>query len=421
MIDYIDFGSKTESDDDLYTYYNKVKEYILLRTKDQIAKQVLMEGPRIKGKVDCVLERSKAFSLKALGQVDSTGQRSIFGQLWQQLKGKTDRFKKRPRKIKFPFSVKFKGEGGIDAGGLFRETLDQLCDELQSSCLPLLVPTPNNKTAFGEFREKWTVNPSATQELNFEMYTFLGNLIGMSFRLGHLLPLNLSSVFWKRLAGEKVDRADLRGVDAYCVQCLDDIVNIDKKGVDSKSFSQVIDDCFVTRLSDGSEVELIKNGRNVKMTFENRTEYAGLVETARLEEGQAQIKAVVAGVFSVVPQSVIRLYTWRELEYKVCGKPSFSVDALKKITRYSVFDSSPRCRRDAANAMGLSSISGRRWRSSQTRRDRCICGSSGGGRGCPRIPTNTCTRSISSVAPILISLCPLLIHGMRRCVNICAI
>ena len=336
VIDYIDFGSKTESEDDSYTYYNKVKEYILLRTKDQIAKQIFMEGPRVKGRTECILERAKAFSLRTLGQVDSTGQRSIFGQLWQQLKGKTDRFKKRPKKVKFPFTARFKGEGGIDAGGLFRETLDQLCDELQSPCLPLLVPTPNNKSAFGEYREKWTVNPSVTNEISFEMFEFLGELIGMSFRLGHLLSLNLSSVFWKRLAGERLDKADLRGIDAYCVQCLDDIVNIDKKGIDGKSFLQVIDDCFVTRLSDGSQVELLKNGLTTKLTFENRMEYAALVEKARLEEGQAQAKAVMTGVFRIVPQSVIRLYTWRELEYKVCGKPSFAVEALKKITRYAV-------------------------------------------------------------------------------------
>ena len=336
VIDYIDFGATTQGEDDMYSYYSRVKEYVVMKTKDQIMKQVLIEGPRCKGKLDCTLERSKAFALKASGQVDNAGQKTLFGQLWKLLKDKVAQFKKRPKKLKFPFTVKFKGEGGVDAGGLFRETIDQICEELQSHCLPLFIPTPNNKTSFGQYREKWAINPSAIQETHLEMYEFLGSMIGMSFRLGHLLPLNLSSLIWKRLTEDPVDRSDLIAIDAYCVQCLDDIINIEKKGIDEQNFSALIDDCFITRLSDGSEVELVKGGKNLKVTFQNRKEYAQKVENTRLEEGLLQLKSIKKGLFKVVPQSLIRLFSWKELEYKICGKPTFKVEALKKITRYSV-------------------------------------------------------------------------------------
>ena len=45
--------------------------------------------------------------------------------------------------------VEFKGEGSIDAGGPYRDTLTNICKELQSSILPLLIPTPNNKNNHG--------------------------------------------------------------------------------------------------------------------------------------------------------------------------------------------------------------------------------------------------------------------------------
>lgn len=35
------------------------------------------------------------------------------------------------------------GEGATDAGGPYRESISTLCSELQSSALPLLIPTPN--------------------------------------------------------------------------------------------------------------------------------------------------------------------------------------------------------------------------------------------------------------------------------------
>jgi len=36
------------------------------------------------------------------------------------------------------------GEGSQDAGGPFRESLVNMCDELQSDALPLLIKSPNN-------------------------------------------------------------------------------------------------------------------------------------------------------------------------------------------------------------------------------------------------------------------------------------
>ena len=334
-IEYIDFNSKSESEDDLYSCYNRAKAYVLTITKDQMMRAALMEEPKSQGRANVDIERSKAFALKMSGRVDHSGQYTVFGQLWRQLKDQIHYFKKEPRGEKYPFNVKFKGEGGIDAGGLFRETIDQLCEELQSSILPLFVPTANNKTGFGEYREKYTINPSATQEIHLEMFEFLGALIGMSLRLSHVLPLNLNSLFWKRLSGDVIDKTDLTAMDAYCVKCLTDIINIDKKGVDEETFSQVIDETFTTSLSDGSQCELMKGGKTMKVTFENRKEYAELVEKRRLEEGLPQLKAICNGLHKIVPQALVRLYSWRELENNVCGKPTFKVEALKKITSYA--------------------------------------------------------------------------------------
>lgn len=39
--------------------------------------------------------------------------------------------------------VKFVGEGGIDDGGLFRESITELCYELQSNVLDLFIPCGN--------------------------------------------------------------------------------------------------------------------------------------------------------------------------------------------------------------------------------------------------------------------------------------
>lgn len=110
--------------------------------------------------------------------------------------------------------VKFIGEFALDQGGLFRESLTELCQELQSSALSILVRTQNNKNSVGENRDKWTLNPvTVITPSQAKMLEFLGSLIGMSVRSGILMSLNLPSFFWKQLTDEEVTLEDLADID----------------------------------------------------------------------------------------------------------------------------------------------------------------------------------------------------------------
>jgi hypothetical protein len=55
----------------------------------------------------------------------------------------------------------------------------------------------------------------------------------------------------------------------------------------------------------------------------------------RLNEANKQIKAIKAGIGMVFPQFLMKLYTWKELEYKVCGKPSIDPHHLRAISKYN--------------------------------------------------------------------------------------
>lgn len=39
-----------------------------------------------------------------------------------------------------------------------------------------------------------------------------------------------------------------------------------------------------------------------------------------------------AGMLKVVPQAVLDLLTWQEVEKKVCGDPEITVEALKRLS-----------------------------------------------------------------------------------------
>ena len=56
----------------------------------------------------------------------------------------------------------FLHEGSIDAGGPYRECLEQMCMECNSGVLPLLIPTLNKRHSIGEMREAYVLNHDST-------------------------------------------------------------------------------------------------------------------------------------------------------------------------------------------------------------------------------------------------------------------
>lgn len=100
------------------------------------------------------------------GKPDHTGEFSVFGQIFQHFKSVGyGAFK--VGKDAQPFAVQFVGEAAIDVGGPYREAISQICTELQSTALPLLIPSPNQKNDSGQFREKWVLNPSANSIVHY--------------------------------------------------------------------------------------------------------------------------------------------------------------------------------------------------------------------------------------------------------------
>lgn len=133
---------------------------------------------------ELTIRRRKALVFKDTGACDHEGIHTIFGQIMQVLKKNPDSRKcfKQNSVDSQIFKVEFKGEGSIDAGGPYRETLTNICNELQSTVLPLLIPTPNNKNNHGQYRECWMVNPSATSPAHLEMFMYFGHYIGAAIR-----------------------------------------------------------------------------------------------------------------------------------------------------------------------------------------------------------------------------------------------
>ena len=309
--------------------------------------------------------RLRASRFAARGLCDHEAKYTMFAQLMHQVHY---RGAGKLRTSGQAWSAQFRGEGSIDAGGPYRESITNVSTELQSRTLPLLVQCPNYNNDAGLNREKWVLNPTATRTMHLAMLEFFGKLMGLALRTHDHMPLDLPSLLWKQLVGSEVTFADLDAIDSLACKVLARIKKLTlddlragagagmgdedsedgtaavaaaaQEGVDMATMtdeelqSMPLGEYFVTTLSDGTEVELKPNGKAIPVTFANRNEWVDLVVQTRLYESKRQADAIRRGLSAVVPLKLLPLLNWRELEVHVCGRPVLDVQLLKANTTY---------------------------------------------------------------------------------------
>ena len=283
------------------------------------------------------IKRRKAQVFKDSGKTDHKGEYTVFGQIWRKLKESNYKSMKKNDSSSQAWCATLMGEGSIDAGGPYRETITNMCGELMDKVLPMLIPTPNNKSDHGLGRDCWTVNPSATSPTHLEMFEFMGALMGMAFRSGQILDLKLPPSFYKSLAGEPLTIDDLKGTDLYAVQAIKELQTT-KKSIKQEVFDEYGSEVWSTRLSDGEEVEIIKGGKEKPVKYAEIDDYIKQTLETRYQEAERQMQAIRKGFEIIFPTTVMGILTAREVEYRIIGPTEIDIEQLKKLTTYQSCD-----------------------------------------------------------------------------------
>lgn len=267
-------------------------------------------------------------------RISSRGQpvKPIFVQLARQV------VKLKPQDLRLPsraWKVKLVGEGADDAGGVFDDTMTEMCHELVSGAVPLLMPTPNSTAETGNNKDRFLLNPLLTQEQHLQWYKFLGIIFGVAIRTKKPIALPLAPLIWKLLAGIAPSAVDLEEVDEAYMQSLQGICDIHLAGVTEDTFYDFIPlerfECFSVS---GERVPVVVGGRSIPLTFSNRHEYVARTVHFRLHEMDTQVAAIKEGMSWIVPMPLLSLMTAHYLELLVCGRPDIDVNVLKKVVRY---------------------------------------------------------------------------------------
>jgi hypothetical protein len=215
-------------------------------------------------------------------------------------------------------SVTFRGEEGVDIGGITRDWFGYLSVELFGASTNLFVPTANGRSL--------QVNRlSGTNPDTLRLFRFCGKFMALAMVHGIPISAHLTSSLYKFLIGANLTLRDMEQIDETV----------------ARSIKKILDDpvdCLMLDFTVGAEedgkpisLELKPGGADIAVCEANKLEYVQLRLNYYFRTyASVQISAFLEGFFELIPQEKLALFTADELDLVICGIPEIDVEDLQK-------------------------------------------------------------------------------------------
>uniref|UniRef100_A0A1B0AP27 E3 ubiquitin-protein ligase SMURF1 n=1 Tax=Glossina palpalis gambiensis TaxID=67801 RepID=A0A1B0AP27_9MUSC len=231
--------------------------------------------------------------------------------------------KMRPKDMRKRLMVKFKGEEGLDYGGVAREWLHLLSREMLNPQYGLFQYSRDDHYTL-QINPDSSVNPD-----HLSYFHFVGRILGIAVFHGHCLDGGFTTPFYKQLLNKPITLNDIEGVDPDLHRSLTWILENNINNVIESTFS-------VENNSFGALVvhELKPSGVSINVTEENKREYVKLYVNYRFMRGiEQQFLALHKGFSELIPNHLLRPFDERELELVIGGISSIDVNDWRNNTR----------------------------------------------------------------------------------------
>ncbi|RXM36780.1 E3 ubiquitin-protein ligase SMURF2 [Acipenser ruthenus] len=231
--------------------------------------------------------------------------------------------KMRPKDLWKRLMVKFRGEEGLDYGGVAREWLYLLSHEMLNPYYGLFQYSRDDIYTL-------QINPdSAVNPEHLSYFHFVGRIMGMAVFHGHYIDGGFTLPFYKQLLGKPITLDDMESVDPDLHNSLVWILANDITGV--------LDHTFCVEHNAYGEIiqhELKPNGGSIPVSEDSKKEYVRLYVNWRFLRGiEAQFLALQKGFNEVIPQHLLKSFDEKELELIICGLGKIDISDWKSNTR----------------------------------------------------------------------------------------
>lgn len=220
--------------------------------------------------------------------------------------------------------ITFKGEAGVDAGGITREWYQVLSRQMFNPDYALFLPVASDKTTFHPNRTSG-INP---EHLSF--FKFIGMIIGKAICDQCFLDCHFSREVYKNILSKPVALKDMESLDLDYYKSLIWILENDITDIIEETFSVETDD-----YGEHKVIDLIEDGHNVPVTEQNKQEYVKKIVEYKLHTSvKEQMDNFLLGFYAIIPKDLVSIFDEQELELLISGLPDIDVDDWKNNTNY---------------------------------------------------------------------------------------
>ena len=246
-----------------------------------------------------------------------TSRDNVFEESYRQV------MKMRVRDLKKKLLIRFRGEDGLDYGGIAREWLYLLSHEMLNPYYGLFQYSRDDIYTL-------QINPdSAINPEHLSYFYFVGRVIGMAVFHGMYIDGGFTLPFYKQLLGLSITLDDMETVDPEFYRSLKWTLENDIEGYIDTTFAVEHD-----RFGKITYHNLKPNGKDIPVTNENKEEYVRLYVQWRFRVGiEKQFVALQTGFHELIPPELLKSFDEKELELLISGLGKVDVSDWKANTR----------------------------------------------------------------------------------------
>lgn len=231
--------------------------------------------------------------------------------------------------MKKTWRFEFIGEEGIDAGGLAKEWFLLVTQAILDADSGLWLSSTGNQMLM-------RINPASEvscPEDHLIYFRFLGRVLGKALFEGQLVSGHLVQYLYKYMLGWPITFDDLESVDPDIFENMKKLMAMNPDEIEYLCL-----DFTATQrlLGETQQVALCPGGEEKEVNGDNLNEYIECYfRYLMLDRIKAQVTELLLGFYDVVPEPILTVFDYQELEIMMCGLPKINMDDWKKNTLYT--------------------------------------------------------------------------------------
>jgi hypothetical protein len=235
--------------------------------------------------------------------------------------------KKGSEEMRGKLNIQFRGEEGIDAGGVSREWYQLMARKMFNENLALFTSSEGGST----FQPNPNSGVQSEDIGHLDYFRFTGRVVGKALMDGQLMDAYFTRSFYKHMLREPLTVEDIEAVDPDYYKNLKWMLENDITGVLDLNFTAETD-----YFGKKEMVELKPGGAQCAVTEGNKADYVKRVCEHRMTTAiKPQIEAFLQGFWELVPRDLISMFNNAELELLISGLPDIDKGELRAHTEYT--------------------------------------------------------------------------------------